>query len=76
VLFLVPEWLWKGGCQLLMLAWAASCMGNWEGTQPGQLTTANQRDIPCHMMSCSASKVGGKKKEGGDGQSDRVYLPK
>jgi len=34
------------------------CARGQEGTQPGQLTPADQRDIPCYMMSRSAYKVG------------------
>lgn len=34
---------------------------SWEGTQPGQLTPDDQRDIhiriPCHIVSCSAIKT-------------------
>ena len=37
---------------------------SWEGTQLGQLTPTDQRDIPYHMTSCSAIKAGGKKEEG------------
>ncbi|XP_074989722.1 LOW QUALITY PROTEIN: tubulin alpha-8 chain-like [Calonectris borealis] len=32
---------------------------SWEGTQPGQLTPTDQMDIPYHMTSCSAIKLGG-----------------
>lgn len=32
--------------------WARS----WEGMQPGQLTQTNQRNIPHHILSCSAIK--------------------
>jgi len=49
--------------QLLMLAWAARCTRNWEGTQPGQLTPNDQRDVPYHMMSCSTYKVGGRRRK-------------
>jgi len=35
----------------------------WEGTQPGQLTPTDQRDIPYHITSRSAIKAGGKKEE-------------
>lgn len=34
------------------------CTRSWEGTQLGQLTPADQRDIPDHMASCSAHKSG------------------
>jgi len=37
----------------------------WEGTRPGELTPTDQRDIPCHMASCSACKAEGKKEERG-----------
>lgn len=30
---------------------------NWKRTQTGQLTQIDQRDIPCHVMSCSAIKL-------------------
>ena len=39
--------------------WARS----WEGTQPGQLTRTDQRDIPDHMT--SAQYKAGRKEEGG-----------
>ena len=32
------------------------CTRSWEGTQPGHLTPADQREILCHMGSCSAIK--------------------
>lgn len=35
------------------------CMGNWEETQLGQLIPVDQRDIPYHMASCSATNQGG-----------------
>lgn len=31
----------------------------WEGTQPWQLALTYQRDIPCHMVLCSAMKTRG-----------------
>lgn len=37
----------------------------WEGKKPGWLAQTVQRDIPNHMMSCSAPKAWGKEKEGG-----------
>jgi len=40
------------------------CTTSWEGTWPGQLTPADQRDIPYHMMLCSVIKTVGKKEEG------------
>ena len=36
-----------------------------EGAQLGQLTPADQRDIPYHMTSCSAVKPGGRSRKGG-----------
>jgi len=66
----------SGTFQLLTLAWAARCMGSWEGTRPGQLTPSDQRDIPCHMVSCSAYKVDGGEEGRGDIWSDGVCLPK
>jgi len=33
--------------------------------QPGQLTAADRRNIPYNIKACSATKVGGKKEEGG-----------
>ena len=39
-------------------------MRSWEGTQPGQLTPTDQRDIPYHIM-CSAVKAGGGRRKGG-----------
>ena len=41
------------------------CTRSWEGTQPGQLPPAAQRDIPDHRMSCSAHKAGGRRRKGG-----------
>ena len=41
------------------------CTRNWEGTQSGQLSPTDQRDIPYHMTSCSAYKAGGKRRNGG-----------
>jgi len=38
---------------------------NWERAQLGQLTPADQTDIPDHIMSCSELKGGGKNEEGG-----------
>jgi len=55
----------SGTFQLLTLAWAARCMGSWEGTWPGQLTPTDQRDIPCHMLSYSAYKVGERRRKRG-----------
>lgn len=46
------------------------------GVQHEQLAKADQRDVPCHVVPCSAVRVGIKKQEGGDVQSDRVCLPK
>lgn len=43
------------------------CIRGLERTQPGQLTLADQRDIPVHLL------LG--KKEGGDFQSDGICLP-
>ena len=40
--------------------------GNWEGTQPGQLTQTSQRDIPYHGTSCWVYKLGERRKEGRD----------
>jgi len=40
------------------------CTGSWEGTQPGQLTPSGQRDIPYHIMSCSAYISGGEAGQG------------
>ncbi|KAK4822153.1 hypothetical protein QYF61_010414, partial [Mycteria americana] len=40
------------------------CTRSWEGTQPGQLTPADQRDIPLHMTSRSAYKLGEKADRG------------
>jgi len=41
------------------------CKRSWEKTQLEQPTTAAQRDIPCHMISCSAYKSGGRRSKGG-----------
>ena len=40
------------------------CTRSWEGTQPGQLTLTDQRDIPHHTTSCSAIKTGGRRRKG------------
>lgn len=36
-----------------------------EETEPGQLTSSDQRDAPDCMMLCSAAKAGGKEEEEG-----------
>ena len=36
------------------------CTRSWEGTQLRQLAQSGQRDIPYHMMPCSAIKLGEK----------------
>ena len=41
------------------------CTRSWEGTQPGQLTPTDRRDIPYHMMSRSAYKAGGRRRQRG-----------
>lgn len=33
---------------------------SWEGTEPGQLTTADHRDISDHTVSCPVCKAGGR----------------
>ena len=38
---------------------------SWEGTQPGQLTPTDPREIPHHTTSCSACKAGGRRRKGG-----------
>lgn len=38
---------------------------NCEGTESGQLTPTGPKNIPCHMMSCSAIKDGGMEEEQG-----------
>jgi len=35
-----------------------------KGTQLGQLTLADQRDMPYHITSCSAVKTGAEEEEG------------
>jgi len=40
------------------------CIRSWEGTQPGQLTPADQRDVPYRRMSCSAYKAEGRRRKG------------
>jgi len=56
------------------------CTRNWEATQLGQLTPTDQRDVPYHMMSCSAYKAPALYEEEGRGGvhnwSDDVCLPK
>ena len=39
------------------------CTRSWEGTQLGQLTPTDQRDIPYHMTSWSAYKAGGRRRK-------------
>ena len=41
------------------------CTRSWEVTWWGQLTPTDQRDILCHMVSCSVQKLG---EEGGSGR--------
>jgi len=48
--------------QLLMLAWAAMCMGSWEGKQLGLLTQA-KGDILYHMTSRSVCKARGRSRK-------------
>jgi len=50
------------------------CRRSWEGTQLGQLTSADQRDIPDHIMLCSATKAEEKKNEG-EGHLELRLLP-
>ena len=52
------------------------CTRSWEGTWLGQLTPTVQRDIPYHMVSCSAYTAGGRRRKGGDIRSGGVCLPK
>ena len=54
-LLLTPPHQWVG--------WG--CTRSWEGTQPGQLTPTDQRDIPYHMTSCSAYKARGRRRKWG-----------
>jgi len=39
------------------------CTRGWEGTQLGQLTPADQRDILYHVMLWSAYKAGGRRRK-------------
>jgi len=41
------------------------CTKSWERTQPRQLTSTDQRDVPRHVMSCSACKVGARRRKEG-----------
>jgi len=52
------------------------CTRSREGTQSGQPTPAGQTDMPYGMTSCSAYKVGARRRKKGDVQSDGVCLPK
>lgn len=54
--------------------WA--CTRSWEQTQPGQLTSTDQRDITYHMASCSAYKRGEGEEGRRDVQSYGICLPK
>lgn len=40
------------------------CAGSWDGTQPGQLTQTDQRDIPYNVELCLAIRVGEKEAQG------------
>jgi len=64
---LTASWLFL----LLTLPWqwvSWGCTSCWKGTQPGQLTPANQRDISHHVMLWSAIKAEGKRRgRGGEG---------
>jgi len=51
------------------------CTRSWEGTQLGQLTSGDQRDVPYRMTSWSATKAGRRRRKG-DIQSDGTCLPK
>ena len=46
------------------------------GTQLGQLTPADPRDVPCHTASCSAYKAGGGRRKGGTSRVMALCLPK
>ena len=46
-------------------AWVGGSTRIWEGTQVGQLTPTDQRDILDHMASCSTYKAGGRRRKGG-----------
>lgn len=46
-----------------------------EETQSGQLTPADQRNIPDYMPSCSSRKAAGKKEKGGEIWSDIFLFP-
>jgi len=50
--------------------------GKLGGDMAGTGDPTDQRDIPCHMTSRSAYKAGGRRRKGGDIQSDGVCLPK
>ena len=52
------------------------CTRSWEGTQLGQLTPTDQRDIPYHMTSWSAYKAGGRRRKGGTFGVMAFCLPK
>lgn len=52
---------------------AGAAQGDGRGTQPGQGTLTNQRDVPCRVTSCSPINLGGKK-EVGDIKSNVVCL--
>lgn len=43
----------------LPVAYEQGCAGAWEGTQPGQVTQIDQRDVLCLRMSCSMIKTAG-----------------
>lgn len=46
-----------------MKASRVECMRVWEGTEEGQLTLTDQRDIPCHTVSCSSIQAMRNKEE-------------
>lgn len=53
-MLLVPPYQW--------ITWG--CARSWEGTQTGQLTPNDHRDIPDHMVSCSAYRTWGRGRGG------------
>lgn len=51
-------------------------MGGWDGTEPGQVTPNDQKDIPFPVTSCSGCKGEGKKEGLGDIWIDVICLSK
>ena len=56
--------------------WAEGAQEAGRGHKPGQLSPTDQWDVPYHTTSCSADKVGGRRRKRRDVWSDGDCLPK